>query len=127
MLHAYAERHPETKVVISEDDYTLLCDASAHATSKDIKRFLRVIFEFLKPTTQQQQEPIRELTYVILGDHMRTIPGGGRHICHYDPRVMENKYSIAAGLGPIAAASVADAPADSGIKLLQHHHVNQVH
>ncbi len=103
-------------LTMTDDDYVKLADFSAFATSEDIAAFLRAVFYDIAsynapvlcrpitaptdPTTGKPCGPI-SLNMNVLESYMSS-GTGSLHIMSMDPRIIENKYSVESGRGPIA-------------------------
>jgi hypothetical protein len=100
------KRDPPVEFQLSEGDYIKLADFSTFATCTNIARFLGGIF----------REIIRDNSVVIIDletmiDKM-PLKLGVPHICDYDTRSVEDRYSLACGKGAIVRPKQAVQPAE---------------
>ena len=94
-LNAFVVHHAKRTLDLSEGDYVKLADYSTFATCKNIMSFLRNIFyDIIRDPT------ITTVTLDMLKDMMMT-KMGVEHVCDYDTRAVEDRFSLACGKGPI--------------------------
>jgi hypothetical protein len=110
------DQQVDIAIELSEGDYLRLVDYSAYATVDDICNFFRAMFYDLAsddppplcrpvdapkdPETGKPTGPIR-ITLDVMLDRYLSSATGSPHILSYDPRAIENKYSVDCGRGPI--------------------------
>lgn len=80
---------------LTEGDYTSLADYSTFATPKNILEWLQVVFYAII------QAPGEESFNMDIFKRFLTNKSGAPHICEFDTRLHEDRYSLFCGKGPI--------------------------